>query len=81
MVEAELQKLLDANFIYELEHTEWVSRIVVVPKKNGKLQICVNLKKLNEQTIKDHFPLPFTKAILEALAGDEAYTFLDGFSG
>ena len=54
---------------------------MVVPKKNGKLRICVNLKKLNEQTIKDHFPLPFTEAILEALAGDEAYSFLDGFSG
>ena len=62
-----------------MEHTEWVSSIVVVPNKNEKLKICVNLKKLNEQIVKDHFPLPFTKVILEALVRDEAYSYLDAF--
>ena len=32
-----IDKLLAAKFIYEIEHTNWVSPIVVVPKKNGKL--------------------------------------------
>ena len=39
-IKEEIDKLLDAEFIYEIEHTEWVSPIVVVPKKNGKLE-CV----------------------------------------
>ena len=34
----EIDKLLEAEFIYEIEHTEWVSPIVIVPKKNGKLR-------------------------------------------
>ena len=51
-------KLLDAEFIYEIEHTEWVSPIVIVPKKNGKLRVCVNLKKVNAATVRDHYPLP-----------------------
>ena len=36
-IKEEIDKLLDAEFIYEIEHTEWVSPIVVVPNKNGKL--------------------------------------------
>ena len=36
-IKEEINKLLEAEFIYEIEHTEWVSPIVVVPKKNGKL--------------------------------------------
>lgn len=81
IVQEELQKLLDAQFIYEIENSEWVSPIVCVPKKNGKTRVCVDYKKLNAYTIKDHFPLPFTKSILERVAGHEMYSFLDGFSG
>nr|GEZ36762.1 reverse transcriptase domain-containing protein [Tanacetum cinerariifolium] len=40
-----------------------------------------HLEKLNEATRKDHFPLPFRDQMLERLAGNEYYCFLDGFSG
>nr|GEU90311.1 reverse transcriptase domain-containing protein [Tanacetum cinerariifolium] len=40
-----------------------------------------HLEKLNEATRKEHFPLPFMDQILECLAGNEYYCFLDGFSG
>nr|GFA08329.1 reverse transcriptase domain-containing protein [Tanacetum cinerariifolium] len=40
-----------------------------------------HLEKLNEATSKDHFPLPFMDQMLERLAGNEYYCFLDGFSG
>nr|GEV79427.1 reverse transcriptase domain-containing protein [Tanacetum cinerariifolium] len=36
---------------------------------------------LNEATKKDHFPLPFMDQMLERLAGNQYYCFLDGFSG
>ena len=35
-IKAEIDKLKEVGFIYEIEHTEWVSPIVVVPKENGK---------------------------------------------
>ena len=50
-IKEEIDKLKEAEFIYEIKHTDWVSPIVVVPKKNGKLQVCVNLKKVNAATI------------------------------
>nr|GFC04235.1 reverse transcriptase domain-containing protein [Tanacetum cinerariifolium] len=40
-----------------------------------------HLEKLNEAIRKDHFPLPFMDQMLERLAGNEYYCFLDGFSG
>ena len=41
----------------------------------------MNLKKVNAATIRDHYPLPITDHVLEIVAGGEAYSFLDGFSG
>nr|GFB88064.1 retrovirus-related Pol polyprotein from transposon 17.6 [Tanacetum cinerariifolium] len=44
-------------------------------------RVCIDYRKLNEVTRKDHFPLPFMDQMLERLAGNEYYCFLDGFSG
>ncbi|GJS61502.1 reverse transcriptase domain-containing protein [Tanacetum coccineum] len=44
-------------------------------------RVCIDYRKLNKATRKDHFPLPFMDQMLERLAGNEFYCFLDGFSG
>jgi hypothetical protein len=44
-------------------------------------RVCIDYRKLNYATRKDHFPLPFMDQMLERLAGNEFYCFLDGFSG
>nr|GEZ03483.1 reverse transcriptase domain-containing protein [Tanacetum cinerariifolium] len=44
-------------------------------------RVCIDYRKLNKATRKDHFPLPFMDQMLERLAGNEYYYFLDGFSG
>ena len=79
-IDEEIDKLKEVGFIYEIEHTPWVSPLVVVPKKNGKLRVCINLKKVNAATIRDHYPLPIIDHVIERVAGTEAYSFLDGFS-
>nr|GEZ80155.1 reverse transcriptase domain-containing protein [Tanacetum cinerariifolium] len=43
-------------------------------------RVCIDYHKLNEATRKDHFPLPFMDKMLERLAGNQYYCFLDGFS-
>ncbi len=47
------------SFIKLVEKATWLSPIVVVPKKNGKLRICVNFRKFNVVTKKDPYLLPF----------------------
>nr|GEU74227.1 DNA-directed DNA polymerase [Tanacetum cinerariifolium] len=63
--------------------------ITVVENENNELiptrlvtgwHICIDYRKLNDATRKDHFPLPFMDHMLERLAGNEFYCFLDGFS-
>ena len=81
IVKAELEKLLQAGFIRPVEITDWVSPMVLVKKKNGQLRVCIDYRKLNKCTEKDHFPLPFVNTILEEVAGYELYTFMDGYSG
>ena len=44
-------------------------------------RICINYRKLNKATQKDHFPLSFQDQMLDRLAGHEYYCFLDGYSG
>ncbi|XP_052725956.1 uncharacterized protein LOC108320155 [Vigna angularis] len=44
-------------------------------------RVCIDYRRLNQATRKDHFPLPFIDQMLERLAGKSHYCFLDGFSG
>nr|GEV77955.1 reverse transcriptase domain-containing protein [Tanacetum cinerariifolium] len=44
-------------------------------------RVCIDYRKYNEATRKDHFPQPFMEQMLERLAGNQYYYFLDGFSG
>ena len=44
-------------------------------------RVCIDYRRLNQATRKDHFPLPFMDQMLDRLAGKSHYCFLDGFSG
>ncbi|KAJ4717036.1 DNA-directed DNA polymerase [Melia azedarach] len=66
------------------------SGVTVVKNENNELiptrttagwRMCIDYRKLNSMTRKDHFPLPFMDQILERVAGHEFYCFLDGYSG
>jgi hypothetical protein len=81
IIKHDIDKLLAISFIKLVEKATWLSPMVVVPNKNEKLRICVDLKKLNVATNKDPYPLPFTDEIISIVAGHEVYTFLDGFFG
>jgi len=44
-------------------------------------RVCIDHRKLNKETRKDHFPLPFIDQMLDRVAGHDFYCFLDGYSG
>eukprot|EP00253_Pinus_taeda_P033640 PITA_33640 len=81
IVKEELQKLLNAEFIYPIFDSKWVSPLVIIPNKNGKWRVCVDYRALNKATQKDHFPLPFNDQVLDSLSGKRFFSFLDGFNG
>ncbi|GKA60052.1 reverse transcriptase domain-containing protein [Tanacetum coccineum] len=99
VIKKEVIKLLEAELIYPISDSPWVSPVYCVPKKGGitvfenddneliptrlitRWRVCIDYQRLNDVTRKDHFPLPFMDQMLERLAGNEYYCFLDGFSG
>nr|GEX52377.1 reverse transcriptase domain-containing protein [Tanacetum cinerariifolium] len=60
--------------VVENEDNELISTCLVTGWR-----VCIDYRKLNEATRKDHFPLPFMDQMLERLAGNQYYCFLDGF--
>eukprot|EP00253_Pinus_taeda_P003139 PITA_03139 len=59
IVKEELQKLLDVDFIYSISDSQWVSPLVLVPKKDRIWRIFIEYRELNKATLKYYFPLPF----------------------
>ncbi|RVW13543.1 Retrovirus-related Pol polyprotein from transposon 17.6 [Vitis vinifera] len=47
----------------------------------GGWRVCIDYRRLNSVTRKDHFPLPFMDQVLERVSGHPFYCFLDGYSG
>ena len=61
--------------------TEWCSYMVAVPKGNDKVRICLDPLKLNENIIREAYPLPSVDQILAQLSGSKVFTKLDCNSG
>ncbi|XP_052305620.1 uncharacterized protein LOC127904792 [Populus trichocarpa] len=80
-VKVELEKQWDAGFLEVVRYPQWVSNIVVVPKKEGKIRVCVDFRNLNKASPKDDFPLPHIDVLVDNAARSSTYSFMDGFSG
>ncbi|KAH7857126.1 hypothetical protein Vadar_009250 [Vaccinium darrowii] len=80
-IKKEIQKQLDAGFLMVTEYPQWVANIVHVPKKNGKIKVCVDFRDLNKASPKDDFPLPHIDVLVDNTAGHALLSFMDGFSG
>jgi hypothetical protein len=79
--EAEVQKLLDARIIREVQYPVWVANVVMVPKKNGNMRMCIDFTELNKACPKDPYPLPRIDVIIDQAAGCDMLSLLDCFSG
>ena len=74
---AEVQRLLDNNVIREVKYPEWLANIVLVPKKNGKMRMCIDFIDLNKACKKDPFPLPRIDTSIDKAAGCKHFSLLD----
>ncbi|XP_062075251.1 uncharacterized protein LOC133779290, partial [Humulus lupulus] len=80
----------DSQWVSPVQVVPKKSGITVVENEKNELiptrvqtgwRVCIDYRKLNNDTRKDHFPLPFIDQMLERLAGHAYYCFLDGYSG
>ena len=65
----------------EVFYLEWLANTVVVKKKSGKWQVCVDFTDLNKACPKDSFLMPRIDQLVDAIVGHPWMSFLDAFQG
>ena len=76
---ADVQRLLDTNVIKEVKYLEWLANVVLVPKKNGKMRICIDFTDVNKACKNDPFLLPRIDTSIDKVAGCKRFSCLDYF--
>ena len=79
-VRKHLDEMLQIGAIHR-SNSPWASAIVLVRKKDGVLRFCIDLRKLNERTVKDAYSLPRIEDSLDSLNGSCIFTSIDLKSG
>ncbi|KAI5387049.1 hypothetical protein KIW84_073268 [Lathyrus oleraceus] len=80
-IKEEVQKQIDMGFLVTSTYPQWVANIVPVPKKDGKVRMCVDYRDLNKASPKDDFPLPHIDMLVDNTAKFNVFSFMEGFSG
>jgi hypothetical protein len=80
-VKKEVERLIEANFIRPCRYAEWISNIVPVYKKNGKMRVCIDFRDLNRATPMDGYPMHVADLLVDAAAGHKVISFMDGNAG
>jgi len=80
-IEKEVQKMFKAGIIAPIRFSEWISNLVPTRNKTGEIRLCVDLRNLNQVSLKDNYPLPKMDHILQRVVGASRISLLDGFSG
>ena len=77
-----LDKLVQQDILAPVtEPIPWISSLVIVPKKDGKLRICLDPRDLNQAIQREHYPLPTIEEIATRLHGAKVFTVLDVRNG
>ena len=80
-VREEVTRLKQAGAINEVFYPEWLANTVVVKKKSGKWEVCVDFTDLNKAFPKDPFPMPKIDQLIDAIVGHPWMSLLDAFQG
>ncbi|PKA53182.1 RNA-directed DNA polymerase like [Apostasia shenzhenica] len=79
-IREEINKLLGAGYIREVQYPQWLTNVVMVKKANGKWRMCIDFRTLNQVCPKDTYPLPRIDTMVDRTVGYEVMSFLDAFS-
>jgi len=80
-IKKDLDKLPKARIVFPIRHTQWISNLVPIRKKNGEIRLSVDLRNLKRASEKQNYLVPSMEQILKTILGPEMFSLLDGFSG
>jgi len=81
LIQKELRKLLDAQIIFKVRHSTWVTDLVHVINKFEEIRLCVDFHNLNQALDKDNCLVPSMEQILQTVSRSNMFSLLDGFYG
>ncbi|XP_014677655.1 PREDICTED: uncharacterized protein K02A2.6-like [Priapulus caudatus] len=77
-VEKRLKELEDLDVIERVEGpTSWVSAPVIVPKRNGEIRLCIDMRMANKAIIRERHPIPTIDDVLHDLNGAKVFSKID----
>ena len=68
-IKEEVEKQYNEGFLRVVNYLEWLANVVPVPKKDGKVRMCVDFRDLNKAISKDDFPLPYIDKLVDNTVG------------
>ena len=80
-IDEEVNKLIQAKAIREVEYLDWLANVVLIKNPNRKWRLCIDFTDINRACPKYSFPLPWIDLIVDATACHELLSFMDAFSG
>ena len=80
-IKEEVTKQLKVRFIKPVHQAKWIASVVPIPKKDGKVRMCVDFRDLNKACPGDDFPLPHIDVLVDNTTGSALMSFMDDFSG
>ena len=80
-IKEEVTKQLKVGFIKLVHQAEWIANVVPVPKKDGKVRMCMDFRNLNKACPKDDFPLSHIDVLVDNTTSSVLMSFMDGFLG
>ncbi|KAL0462009.1 UNVERIFIED_CONTAM: hypothetical protein Slati_0088500 [Sesamum latifolium] len=81
VIQAEVDKLMAAGHIEEIQFPEWLSNVVLVPKPRGKWRMSIDFRDLNKAYLKDFYPLPRIDQLVDSTFGCELLSMMDASQG
>ncbi|KAL0406280.1 UNVERIFIED_CONTAM: hypothetical protein Slati_3941900 [Sesamum latifolium] len=81
IIQAEIDKLMVAEDIEEIQFPEWLSNVVLVHKSGGKWRMCIDFRDLNKACPKDFHPLPRIDQLVDSTSSCELMSMMDASQG
>ena len=81
LVNKDIEKHLNFQFIKPIDYLEWMAKIVLVTKTIGEIRVSTDFCDINNDFPKDDFPLLNIDMIVDSITGHDTLSFMDGFLG
>ncbi|KAL0413514.1 UNVERIFIED_CONTAM: Retrovirus-related Pol polyprotein from transposon gypsy [Sesamum radiatum] len=81
IIQVEIDKLVAARHVEEIQYPEWLSNVVLIPKPGSKWGMCIDFRDFNKACPKDFYPFPRIDQLVDSISGCELLSMMDSSRG